>query len=140
MSRQWFQIFILSLILTACGDESKEATNDISETNNPDERAELKNTPPDNKWTVCSCIEAGTDIKTCETKALEFLNPAQLIANDCYQRPLLKEAAQDMCDCINSIHQVSLKCDELQRTFDDTFDSKEQSIIQAYFDEMDCSE
>ncbi len=141
MSLRLVQILALSMFIFGCSEEHKEASNDQSTSETESSNA-IEDSPKTINYQVvfCDCLEEGNAFSQCEEEALEHLSADELIGNGCYQRPELQKAAQDMCDCINSIQQVSLKCDELQRSFDEKYSTSEQSIIQAYFDQMDCSE
>ncbi len=132
-------IVLIVTCLGACSSESPDSNKNMSNQSEP-KSANVQKAKEAAEWTFCNCLESGQSPKDCEAKGMELFDANFLIDNECFDRPDLEKAARDMCDCINNIQQVSLKCDELQRQFDETFSNSEQAIIQAYFDRMDCSE
>ena len=86
----------------------------------------------------CACLEHTTPEKCLEMYKGQSISSSELKEIECYGDHVYKKEAQALCDCINKLQQVSLKCDELQRRLDETYDSLEQTRISDYFKSLDC--
>lgn len=88
----------------------------------------------------CDCVE-NNDPSECYTQyKSKGYDALSLAGSECYIAAKLAKHADELCNCINSIKQVSLRCDEVQKEIDKHCDKHEQEALQAYFDGLNCIE
>ena len=135
------------LFMISCGSESTE----IRKKHHPsDETLETESAPEKLNETslsiegFCDCLEKKSSGDCIEEQIIK-INPSDpsaledaLLLNPCYQEKVVHKEAEKLCDCLNSINQVSLKCDELQKELDRNYRRKEQKVISEYFQTLDC--
>ena len=62
-----------------------------------------------------------------------------MIDSACFSELGYVEAAERICSCFNSLDQVGLACDEVQKEIDAEYSDVEQVFIQAIFNTMHCA-
>ncbi len=88
----------------------------------------------------CDCVENSNPSECYTEYKSKGYDALSLAENECYIEAKLSKHADELCNCINSIKQVSLRCDEVQKEIDKHCDKIEQQALQAYFDRLNCIE
>lgn len=134
-------------ILTACSteDTKKESLANNKPTLDKNENTTDAPVPEQSSSLIigeefCDCVEDNDPSECYEEFKSKGHDALSLAQNECYIDAKLAKHADDLCNCINSIKQVSLRCDEVQKEIDKHCDKFEQQALQTYFDGLNCIE
>lgn len=127
----------VALLTSACaGSDTQEASKESKQA----EHQITPNTIENNfDQQICACLDSSS-LEDCYRyfDQQQAIPHDRILANPCYQEGKYKPVAKMVCDCLNSIEQASLECDEMQADHDELYSNAEKAIIKAFFAEMSC--